>query len=128
MIGFSRGAYTARCLAGIVARCGIPAHVADDANTPLKLNDASARELAAEAVKHVYQFTEPRKIDKATARQKFLIETRERIARAFRRRYGSADAAVQDNANVYPYFVGVYDTVAALGNLPTFLLSSIASI
>ncbi|MGJ5196554.1 DUF2235 domain-containing protein [Bradyrhizobium sp. SZCCHNR1085] len=122
MIGFSRGAYTVRCLAGIVARCGIPTHAADDAKTPLKLDDASARELAAEAVKHVYQFTEPRKIDKATARQKFLLETRERIARAFRRRYGSAAAAVPDDANVYPYFVGVYDTVAALGNLPTFLL------
>ncbi|MDN4985550.1 DUF2235 domain-containing protein [Bradyrhizobium sp. WYCCWR 13022] len=122
MIGFSRGAYTVRCLGGIVARCGIPTHAADDPGTPLKLDDASVRKLAAEAVKHVYQFTEPRKTDKATPRQKFLLDTRVRIARAFRRRYGSADAAAPENANVYPYFVGVFDTVAALGNLPTFLL------
>ncbi|WP_051000261.1 T6SS phospholipase effector Tle1-like catalytic domain-containing protein [Bradyrhizobium diazoefficiens] len=122
MFGFSRGAYTVRCLAGIVARCGIPTHAADDPDTPLKLDDASVRRLAAEAVKHVYQFTEPRKPDKATPRQRFLLETRERIADSFRRRYGSADPNTPAAANVYPYFVGVYDTVAALGNLPTFLL------
>ncbi|ODM77105.1 DUF6527 family protein [Bradyrhizobium elkanii] len=29
-IGFSRGAYTVRCLAGIIARCGIPTHAADE--------------------------------------------------------------------------------------------------
>lgn len=124
LIGFSRGAYTVRCLGGIVARCGIPTHAADKPDVPLKLDDASVRKLAAEAVKHVYQFTEPRKIDAATPRQKFLLETRERIARTFRQRYGSADAAAPDSANVYPYFVGVYDTVAALGNWPTFLLFS----
>ena len=122
LVGFSRGAYTVRCLAGIIARCGLPTHAADDPEESLKLDDASVRKLAAKAVKHVYQFTEPRNIDKATPRQKFLLETRERIARRFRQRYGSADPALPDNANVYPYFVGVYDTVAALGNLPTFLL------
>jgi hypothetical protein len=26
LIGFSRGAYTVRCLAGVIARCGIPVH------------------------------------------------------------------------------------------------------
>lgn len=124
LIGFSRGAYTVRCLAGIIARCGIPTHADGKPGVPIKLDDDSARTLAAEAVKHVYQFTEPRKIDQATPRQKFLLETRERIARAFRRRHGSAEPGAPDAANVYPYFVGVFDTVAALGNLPTFLLFS----
>jgi uncharacterized protein (DUF2235 family) len=124
LVGFSRGAYTVRCLAGVVARCGIPTHADGKPGTPIKLDDASAKKLAAEAVKHVYQFTEPRKTDKATPRQKFLLETRERIARSFRQRYGSADPAAPESVNVYPYFVGVFDTVAALGNLPTFLLFS----
>ncbi|MET4149070.1 DUF2235 domain-containing protein [Bradyrhizobium sp. RT7b] len=124
LVGFSRGAYTVRCLCGIVARCGIPTHAADKPGVPIELDDASARRLAAEAVKHVYQFTEPRKIDKATPRQKFLLATRERIARRFRKRYGSAEPAAPENANVYPYLVGVFDTVAALGNWPTFLLFS----
>lgn len=124
LVGFSRGAYTVRCLGGIIARCGIPTHAADDPDAPLKLDEAPVRKLAAEAVKYVYQFTEPRKTSAATQRQKFLLETRERIAHRFRQRYGSADLAVPENANVYPYFVGVYDTVAALGNWPTFLLFS----
>lgn len=122
LVGFSRGAYTVRCLAGIIARCGIPTHAADDPKKPLALDDASVRKLASQAVKHVYQFTEPRKIDQATPRQKFLLETRERIARRFRQRHGSANPAAPENANVYPYFVGVFDTVAALGNWPTFLM------
>ncbi len=124
LIGFSRGAYTVRCLAGIIARCGIPTHAADDPKTPLKLDEASVRKLAAQAVKHVYQFTEPRKTDQATPRHKFLLATREHIARSFRQRYGSADPTAPENANVYPYFVGVFDTVAALGNWPTFLMFS----
>jgi len=124
LVGFSRGAYTVRCLAGIVARCGIPTHADCKPGTSIKLDDASAMKLATQAVKHVYQFTYPRRTDQATPRQKFLLETRERIARSFRRRYGSADPTASDNANVYPYFVGVFDTVAALGNWPTFLMFS----
>lgn len=95
LVGFSRGAYTVRCLAGIVARCGIPTHADGKPETSIKLDDAAARKLAAEAVKHVYQFTEPRKAETATPRQKFLLTTRERIARSFRRRYGSAAAGTR---------------------------------
>lgn len=124
LVGFSRGAYTVRCLGGIIARCGIPTHAAGHPGVFLKLDDGSVRKLAEEAVKHVYQFTEPRKLSDATTRKKFLLETRERIAERFRERYGSADPASPEKANVYPYFVGVFDTVAALGNWPTFLMFS----
>lgn len=128
LIGFSRGAYTVRCLAGIICRCGIPTHPDGRPTESLRIDDASARKLANEAVKHVYQFTYPRRLDEATPRQKFLLETRERIATSFRQRYGSAHAADVSSANVYPYFIGVFDTVAALGNPATFTLFSLVAL
>jgi uncharacterized protein (DUF2235 family) len=130
LFGFSRGAYTIRCLGGVIARCGIPTHPAG--RQPLKIDASSANKLAAYAVKHIYQFTYPRKMDQATPYQRFLLDTRERLACRFRLDYGSADAADPKKANVYPYFIGVFDTVAALGNLVTgtlffglFLLSAV---
>jgi uncharacterized protein (DUF2235 family) len=59
LIGFSRGAYTVRCLAGVIAKCGIPRHPAGHPDQPLKLDQGSTRSLAAHAVKHIYQFTYP---------------------------------------------------------------------
>lgn len=119
LVGFSRGAYTIRCLAGIVARCGIPTHQADAPGKKLKIDDGSVGKLASYAVKHVYQFTYPRKQSEATGRQKFLLETRQKIAARFRTAYGAVDRADTAKANVYPHFIGVFDTVAALGNRVT---------
>ena len=48
-------------------------------------------------------------------RQKFLLQTRDLIARRFREDHGSL-APNGTDANTYPYFVGVFDTVAALLN------------
>lgn len=39
LLGFSRGAYTVRCLAGVIAFCGIPRH-------PLKWPDQPLRSIA----------------------------------------------------------------------------------
>src|SRR5450631_2310068 len=119
LIGFSRGAYTVRCLGGVIARCGIPTHSKNDPRGALLTDDGSAQKLAAYAVKHVYQFTYPRKQSEATERQRFLLETRENIAVRFRASYGSGDSSDPAKANVYPYFIGVFDTVAALGNRMT---------
>jgi hypothetical protein len=145
LFGFSRGAYTVRCLAGVIAKCGIPRHPAKRPDQPLKLDEASTHALAAHAVKHVYQFTYPRKKKDATARQQFLLEVREELARRFREDHGSAnpehsikaDAGTSDPgqpdagadpgwANAYPHFVGVFDTVAALGNPITTILFAAA--
>ena len=132
LFGFSRGAYTVRCLAGVIARCGIPTQPRNDPCGRLKLDRYSAQRLAAYAVKHVYQFTYPRPKNETTPRQLFLLETRDRLADRFRREYGSADCNDPSKANVYPYFIGVFDTVAALGNpvttamiTATFLLFAI---
>jgi uncharacterized protein (DUF2235 family) len=122
LFGFSRGAYTVRCLGGVLAFCGIPRHPPKQPTQPLKIDSTSAQTLAAYAVMRVYQFTYPRKLADATPRQKFLLETRAQLARRFRQDCGSASGP--DLANVYPHFIGVFDTVAALGNLVTTALFS----
>src|SRR6266536_2418843 len=101
LFGFSRGAYTIRCLGGVIARCGIPTHPAGQPGQPLKMDASSANKLAAYAVKHVYQFTYPRKTDQATSYQRFLLDTREKLASRFRTDYGSADDADLNKANVF---------------------------
>lgn len=118
LIGFSRGAYTVRCLAGVIARCGIPIHPKNDPTDVLPIDPGSAQELAAYAVKHVYQFTYPRKRSDpdTTGHQRFLLDARDDISARFRSEYGSFDKADSGKANVYPHFVGVFDTVAALLN------------
>ena len=117
LIGFSRGAYTVRCLAGVVATCGIPTRVSE--TEALRLDSSSAHKLASYAVKHIYQFTSSRKLDEANSYQRFLLDTRNRIAQQFRAECGSAEG---EKANVYPYFIGVFDTVAALGSFLKSLL------
>ena len=116
LIGFSRGAYTVRCLGGVIARCGIPTHPKNKPDGTFKIDEGAAQELAAYAVKHVYQFTYPRKKSEATPRQQFLLDTRTELAARFRSEYGSSVDGDAAKANVYPHFIGVFDTVAALGN------------
>ena len=128
LIGFSRGAYTVRCLGGVIARCGIPTHPKNQPNGILKIDEGSAQKLAAYAVKHIYQFTYPRKTSDpdTTERHKFLLVTRAELATRFRADYGAGDKTAPSKANVYPHFIGVFDTVAALGNLATSTVFSLA--
>lgn len=111
LFGFSRGAYTARCVAEVLALCGVPRSAAD--GTPLKLDAASVRKVAALAVKHIYQFTSPCPPGSATGKKVELEAVRTRLAETFRDRHG-ARRGVEDGT--YPHFVGVFDTVAALIN------------
>ena len=124
LFGFSRGAYTIRCLAAVIAKCGIPTH--DQGGGQLKLDAASTRKIAAYAVKHVYQFISSRPLAEANVFQRFLLETRELLAKRFREDYGSAHPDSAGLANVYPYFIGAFDTVAALGSLTKTLLFAAA--
>lgn len=102
LFGFSRGAYTVRSMAGALSLCGIPAR--DKAGRSVK-TDAKARAAAVEeAVEEVYKhYAASDDADEiARARQ-------ERIRRGEAYRYdrGSVTAA--------PHFIGVWDTVRALG-------------
>jgi uncharacterized protein (DUF2235 family) len=117
LFGFSRGAYTIRCLAGVISMCGIPQQISDD--LAIKLTDAETRKLAGNAVKHVYQFTSSRKIETASERQRFMLETRKKLAARFRAKH---NCGTEECANVDPYFIGVFDTVAALGSFPKSLM------
>jgi uncharacterized protein (DUF2235 family) len=115
LFGFSRGAYTVRCLGAVLCLCGVPTRGAD--GKLLRRNDRTVKGIAKEAVKKVYQHTASKQEkDAATDREKELLKQRRVLASEFRQRYGSADPADAAKANVYPYFVGVFDTVASLAN------------
>jgi len=103
LIGFSRGAYTVRCVGGVLAACGVPTHMKDGA--PLHYDPGTIRAIATEAVKQIYQYGSSIKGDP-------FKDLREKRAHQFRLAYGSDR---DGHANEYPYFIGVFDTVAALG-------------
>jgi hypothetical protein len=115
LIGFSRGAYTVRSLAGVMSYCGIPRQLPDGA--PLPMDAKGSRALAERAVKDVYQFCSSYNRKTAGPYQSFLLRTRDAIAANFRTEHGCS--VVKDGieqANTFPYFIGAFDTVAALGN------------
>ena len=115
LIGFSRGAYTVRSLAGVISYCGIPWHLPDDA--PLQLDPKGSRTLAEHAVKDVYQFCSSYNRAEIGSYLTFMMQTRDAIAAKFRSEHGSSTTkGGVEEANVFPYFIGVFDTVAALGN------------
>ena len=103
LIGFSRGAYTVRCVGGVMSLCGIPTHAKGEAS--LKYDDDSIRKIAKEAVNEVYKYG-------ASVNGDPFHDLRAERAAQFRKDYG---CDVDGHANEYPYFVGVFDTVAALG-------------
>jgi hypothetical protein len=106
LFGFSRGAYTARSVAGVLNLCGIPMH--DGKGGPLPRAGKALRAIAEEAVTKVY--------DHGAGKPRCEYEDeREELARRFRSKYGSGD---EHTATEYPYFIGLFDAVAALG-LPT---------
>jgi len=102
LFGFSRGAYTARCVGGVLAICGAPTK---KNNEPLKLDSGSIRAIASEAVKKVYQHG-------ASKKQERFRKQRAVLAARFRKKYA---CDIDGESNAVPYFIGVWDTVAALG-------------
>ena len=105
LFGFSRGAYTARSVAGVLNLCGVPTHGADGG--PLPRSGHALRAIAEEAVRKVY--------DHGAGHPRAKYEDqREEQGRRFRKTYGSGE----QRGTVYPYFIGVFDAVAALGIPP----------
>jgi len=124
LMGFSRGAYTIRSLAGVMSYCGIPRQLPN--GDPLQMDVKGSRALAERAVKQVYQFCSSYNPATAGRYHRFLLQTRETIAAKFRAENGCSDCnRGVEQANVFPYFIGAFDTVAALGNkwlAPIFVL------
>lgn len=105
IIGFSRGAYTARCLAQVLALCGVPQHAPGNPSAPFRKFSREARQAAERAVHQVYEH------GAGHPRGDFEDE-REELARRFRTEFGSNENGAP---NAHPHFIGVFDTVAALG-------------
>lgn len=117
LFGFSRGAYTVRCLGAVLSFCGVPTTMADG-RTPLFRDEGSTRKIAKEAVRRVYQHV-------SSPKDTAYLEQRRALALQFREKYGS-DA--DGSPNVNPFFIGVFDTVASLGSYTTSALLAGASI
>ncbi|MEW9805173.1 DUF2235 domain-containing protein [Mesorhizobium marinum] len=105
LFGFSRGAYTARSVGGVMNLCGVPIQLPD--GSPVPRFGTACRKIAQEAVYDVYEH------GAGKARSQYEDE-REEKARRFREKYGTASDHAR-RGNVAPYFIGVFDTVAALG-------------
>lgn len=99
LFGFSRGAYTVRCLAHVLELVGIPTQ---GRGGPLSLEPTALRRIAKTGVKALYEWGLPAK----------NLEERQRAIEAFRSDYHSVIGTEQ---SVVPYFIGIWDTVAALG-------------
>lgn len=110
LFGFSRGAYTARCVANTLNLCGVPTRSADGGPPPR--HGPKLRKIAEEAVYEVYEH------GSGKDRAEYEAE-RELKAARFRARYGSEGAGLdgEPQGNVAPTFIGVFDTVAALGSV-----------
>ena len=102
LFGFSRGAYTVRSLANLLMLCGVPTKTAGG---PLMRYRKAVKDIAWEAVDTVLEH------GAGHPRAEFEDERLE-LARRFQIKYGSGDGS---DSNVAPYFIGVFDTVAALG-------------
>ncbi|MFB6465026.1 DUF2235 domain-containing protein [Bradyrhizobium tunisiense] len=99
LFGFSRGAYTVRCLAHVLELCGIPTKERN--GEPISLDPKSLRRVAKEAVSCIYRLGMPRN----------EAETTE-MAERFRTAYASQAERVPGAS---PYFIGIWDAVAAIG-------------
>ena len=111
LVGFSRGAYTVRAVANVMNLCGVPTRMPDGTDVPRF--GPRLRKIASDAVNFVYNHGNgrPRGLQP-------YYERREELGRRFRQKYQSyvLDAEEDVQGNVQPTFIGVFDTVAALGN------------
>ncbi|WP_158807805.1 DUF2235 domain-containing protein [Beijerinckia sp. L45] len=98
LFGFSRGAYTARCVAHLLEIVGIPTRQAG--GEALSFAPTDLRRIAKEAAAILFRF----------GLELPPSDERAATADAFRRRYGC-----ETGRGVVPYFIGVWDTVAAIG-------------
>jgi uncharacterized protein (DUF2235 family) len=112
LFGFSRGAYTVRCLATALCYSGIPTQEAP--GQPLNRDLGTARKLASQAVKTIYQHV-------SSPRDKQFFAQRQALARQFREQHACAD-----DPNAFPFFIGVFDTVAALSDRTSLITLSSA--
>lgn len=121
LFGFSRGAYTVRAVTNVMNLCGIPTQMPD--GSPIPRHGPRLRKIASDAVNYVYNHGNGFPRGKSP-----YYERREELGRRFRQKYTSFVPGAKEDVqgNVQPTFIGVFDTVAALGNGKVSLLAGIA--
>lgn len=121
IFGFSRGAYTARSLANVLNLCGVPTRNA--AGGPVPRYGPALRAIASEGVRKVYNHG-------AGAKRGRYETERETLGARFRTKYGSQGVGQggEGQGNVQPDFVGVFDTVAALGSRTAITIAAVGMI
>jgi len=122
LFGFSRGAYTMRCLGGVLKLCGVPT---TGRNGALLRRDAASSQRSAKEAVAVYNYTNSRPKRARTKRQEELLSHRALLAARFRATYGSGG---EDGGNARPYFLSVFDTVASLSNPAAVILLSVLAV
>jgi uncharacterized protein (DUF2235 family) len=100
LFGFSRGAYVARCLAHVVELFGMPTQ--DGRQREISLDPTSLKKICGEGVRVLYFC--------GYARQESASRTRG--VEHFQQKYA---CKVGPEIGAAPYFVGVWETVAAVG-------------
>jgi uncharacterized protein (DUF2235 family) len=103
-------------LANVLNVCGVPTK--DAKGGPVPRYGPKLRKIASDAVRYVYNHG-------AGSRRALYEDEREEKARRFRTKYGSEGIGADGEAqgNVQPVFIGVFDTVAALGSRQATLLA-----
>jgi uncharacterized protein (DUF2235 family) len=117
LFGFSRGAYTVRCLASVICYCGVP--TSDKDGSALRRDPGAAVKIATRAVKSVYHHVS------SPLDTKYLGQ-RTVLAAKFREDYGANQKGSTDTPNAFPHFIGVFDTVASLSNTGSLVLLCLA--
>ena len=100
LFGFSRGAYTVRCIAHVVELFGIPTR--EQNGKALSLKPGDLRKVCKEAVRALY----------VCGYAKRESPSRTKAIDGYRSKF-SCNVDAENGAT--PYFVGVWDTVAAVG-------------
>ena len=90
LFGFSRGAYTARCVASVISFCGVPTTMKD--KSPLKRDDRTIRSIARDAVTNVYQHV-------GSPKDTRYLDQRRALAKRFREQHSTSK---DEGPNVYP--------------------------
>jgi uncharacterized protein (DUF2235 family) len=113
LFGFSRGAYTVRSLGGVLSLCGIPRHDRSGKSVRIPTSASKADKEAAKAVRTAVAEEAVSKVYQHYGNDQKTKQERIALGEEFRRAHESY--AIPSSDPPFPYFIGVWDTVRALG-------------
>jgi uncharacterized protein (DUF2235 family) len=113
LFGFSRGAYTVRSLGGVLSLCGIPRHDRSGKSLRAPANASKADQEAAKSVRSAVADEAVSKVYQHYGNDEKTKQERVALGEEFRHAHESH--AIDTSNPAFPYFIGVWDTVRALG-------------